>query len=175
MQVCDSHTAGCSEYYDDSYVVHRHCVLLEHTDGDRQLNRHCLMTPYFIEINTIYWYRKTNYRTPLLSAMTHTMCSSVSVVNALLQWYLQFFSVFQLLLGLCSLQLGCRLTTADTYSHASDGAYGTTLYVTRSVLEPTPTTRHHTVYYNTCWCQFSATVCPTLSVNCAFEYRLRQK
>ena len=82
--------------------------------------------------------------------MTHTMCSSVSVVNTL-QWYLQFFSVFKLLFGLFSLQFGCRLTTADTYSRASEGVYElvTTIHVTRSVLEPTPTTHHHTVHYKT--------------------------
>jgi len=81
--------------------------------------------------------------------MTHTMCSSVSVVNTLLQWYLQFLSVFKLLFGLSSLQFGCRLTNADTYSHASEGVYEliTTIHVTRSVLQTTPTTLHHMVQH----------------------------
>jgi len=52
--------------------------------------------------------------------MMHTTCSSVSVVNTLLQWYLQFFSMFQLLRGLSSLLLTIPLTTADTYSHATE-------------------------------------------------------
>jgi len=63
--------------------------------------------------------------------MTHTMCSSVSVVNTLLQLYLQVFFMFQLLLGPSSLQFGGRLTISDTYSHAIERAYGTENYDAR--------------------------------------------
>jgi len=68
--------------------------------------------------------------------MTHTMCSSVSVVNTLLQWYLQVFTMFELLLGLSSLQGGGRLATANTYLHASEGIYGTGNYDIRHSLRP---------------------------------------
>ena len=65
-----------------------------------------------------------NYQITLLSVMTHTMCSSASVVNTLLQRYLHTFCRFQLLLGLSSLQVRGRLTTADRNSHTGEGVRG---------------------------------------------------
>jgi len=94
--------------------------------------RHCLMTPYFVRINMKYWYRKTNYRTPLPCVMPLTMCSSVSVVNTLLQWYLQFsFCMLQLTLCLSSSLITVPHTTSDTYSYATERLPGTDNYDTR--------------------------------------------
>jgi hypothetical protein len=100
--------------------------------------------------------------------MTYTMCSSVSVVSTLLQWYLQVFCMFQLLLGLSSLQVGVRLTNADRNSDASEGVCGTCNYDLRQSFRPwnNPTTHHHTVYYSACWYQIRETVCPTLQIKC---------
>ena len=117
--------------------------------------RHCLLTPYFVEINMKYWYRKTNYRTPLLSVMPHTTCSSVSVVNTLLQWYLQFFSVST---ATWPVFFGVRVSAEyswHVFTRNSRSVWNlTTIHDTHSVLETTPTTHHHKVHYNTWWYKF---------------------
>ena len=68
--------------------------------------------------------------------MRGTICSSVSVVNILLQWYLHVFCMFQSVLGLSSLQFGGPLTTADRKTQASEGVYGIDSYGIRHSFLP---------------------------------------
>jgi len=78
--------------------------------------------------------------------------------------------LFQLLLSLSCLQFGCRLTTADTYSHASEGCMELRYTsLVPSLNQPLPPTT--ICCYKTCWYQFSVTVCPTQSLNCTFKYK----
>jgi len=108
----------------------------------------------------------------LLSVMTHK-CGAVSVVNTLLQWYLQVCCIFHLLLAclLCRSEVG-QLPLTRIHTQVKECVQMiTTIYVTRSVLETTTTTDKHTVCYSTCWYQFSETVSPTLSVTCTFKYK----
>jgi hypothetical protein len=135
-------------------------------------------------MDAVYWHRtssklirnidieKANYRTPLLSVTTHTMCSSVSVVSIITAMVLTSF--------LCVSAATWPVfftgwSSADYSWHAftRNWVYGMENYDARhsSLLETTPTTHHHTVYYRTCWYQFSKTVCPTFSVTCTFRYK----
>jgi hypothetical protein len=105
--------------------------------------------------------------------LKHTMCSSVSVVNTLLQWYLQvffyvsaatwpfFFTVWR---------------SADywwqEFWRKWRNVWKWQLRYT-SLVPPLkqPPPRHPAVHYSTCWYQFRETVCPKLSVNCTFRYQ----
>ena len=58
--------------------------------------------------------------------MTHTMCSSVSVVNILLQRYLQVSFLYVAAASWPVFFTGrSSANTADTYSHAIDSVRGT--------------------------------------------------